>query len=554
MSKNAEPTIAARPHPVLRTVALPDLIRRSGEPAVRAYRSLLDDPALAPKTSYNYERQIARFCAWAEGRGLSLEAITAAEIAAFAESVEARNGSWISAGYLTGVRRFLGCLMDAGLFDHNPCGASLPELRWAAEDQAEPELRHAEMPDDPPATSSARIESRPSDDETGEVALAALDAIPDIIRAAGDAAVTAYREFLDNPKWSRSTKRAYSKSIRRFLCWAAYRNLSLEAIAAADLTVYAAEIAARSSLHAASVSLSGIRGLLRHLAAAGVLATNPCQSPSPKLQEPYAKDTSSQPQSTPKPEPVGFRLLDLLAMLGHMEEQTLDAIFNEETLALALLEQVRWPNGPECPYCGSSADDDPQTEVICPACAKHYSVTTGTMFDGSPVPVRVWFIVIHQAYLAQSGLHDKQLRQLGLDLPTVLSVCRRIGEALMQDALPIGDELRRAITVRDRELGQDQVVRSIIEYAELTAARDRLLQARADGTPVADLPPGMTLDEAIEKVESRIAEYDRYLITVEDGYLVRDPAEMGAAAGQPTAPSTPTAEAQDSSDARIAAG
>jgi hypothetical protein len=105
--------------------------------------------------------------------------------------------------------------------------------------------------------------------------MAALDAIPAIIRAAGDDAVRAYREFLDDPKWSPRTQSAYRQSIGRFLRWAAPRGLSLEAVTGADLSAYAAEIAAQSSPQAASVSLTGVRGLLRHLASSGVLANNP---------------------------------------------------------------------------------------------------------------------------------------------------------------------------------------------------------------------------------------------------------------------------------------
>jgi hypothetical protein len=53
--------------------------------------------------------------------------------------------------------------------------------------------------------------------------------------------------------------------------------------------------------------------------------------------------------------------------------------------------------------------------------------------------------------------------------------------------------------------------------------------ARAQGTFVDDLPPGMTLEEAIGKIEARIAEEDRYVIINDDGYLVRYVPEADAA-------------------------
>src|SRR5205085_1091921 len=117
----------------------------------------------------------------------------------------------------------------------------------------------------------------------------------------------------------------------------------------------------------------------------------------------------------------------------------------------------------------------------------------------------------------------------GLDLAAILSLWRslwrRIVEAAVQEGLPAGDDLKQAIAVRNKELIQDDVSRSIIEYAEMQAVRDRLVRARDEGTSVDDLPEGMTLAEAIERIEALIAEEDSYVITLEDGYLVRNPAE-----------------------------
>jgi transposase-like protein len=351
------------------------------------------------------------------------------------------------------------------------------------------------------------------------------------------------------------TRKLYRQRAAAFFRWAESRGLTLASIDASALAAYAEQIAAERSRHEASVYLTPVRGVLRHLAGSGLLASNPCPPGRPNgrgtavMSEGDAShlpvsgsrrtegDTATRQREEPGAGtlhtglvPVGFPLLDLMAMLGHMDDPSLRRIFDEEPIALSLLEQVRWPDGPECPYCGVSAVDEPRAQVVCPACAKRYSVTTGTMFESSSVPVRLWFVVIHQAYLAESGLPDEELRQrFGLDLPAALALCRRIGEAVVQEGLPAGDELKRALDVRDRELGQAQVVRAIVHYAELEAIRDRLRRAQAEGTPVDDLPPGMTLAEALTKIEARIADEDRYVISMKDGYLVRNPAEMETA-------------------------
>jgi hypothetical protein len=81
--------------------------------------------------------------------------------------------------------------------------------------------------------------------------------VPALIRAAGDAAVRAYREFLDDPTKTPSTRKGYTASVRRFFRWAESNGLSLEAIGHHDLDVYAFATAAPEP------SLSPVRRVLR---------------------------------------------------------------------------------------------------------------------------------------------------------------------------------------------------------------------------------------------------------------------------------------------------
>ena len=126
-------------------------------------------------------------------------------------------------------------------------------------------------------------------------------------------------------------------------------------------------------------------------------------------------------------------------------------------------------------------------------------------------------------------MNDELQRCTGLEPGPIVSLCRRVAEAVAQQGLPGGGEdLSRAIAVRDKELTQDYVTRQIIEYAGLTDARDRLVRVRDEGEPVDDLPAGMTIQEALENIEARIVEADRYVIAMEDGYLVQRLAQMPA--------------------------
>jgi hypothetical protein len=342
--------------------------------------------------------------------------------------------------------------------------------------------------------------------------------VPALIAAAGDDAVRAYREFLADASSSTTAR------IRKFCRWAESRGLSLEAIDARAFVAYRTESARATSSPTAAVYLSSVRSLFRHLARSGVLPSNPCPDQITGIAEPAR---------------AGFPLLDLLAFLAHMEPESLRRIFDDEESALSLLEQARWPDGPICPHCATPTFADSPVEDACSACGRAFSVTMGTMFADSPLPVRHWFALLHRMSIECADLLDQELAErLGLSLAGLLSAAGRIHDAMVHEGLPADEDLGRTIERRNRELIEEDAVRSIIQYGELTAIRDRLHRARAEGTAVDDLPPGMTLDEAIARIEQRIAEEDRYVLTVEDGILTRhriDSPEDLAALSRPSA-------------------
>ena len=68
------------------------------------------------------------------------------------------------------------------------------------------------------------------------------------------------------------------------------------------------------------------------------------------------------------------------------------AWFPDEAACRAYLEKVRWPAGPRCPRC-------PQAEVWkmqppfyrCALCRHDFTVTAGTLFADTRLPLTVWF-------------------------------------------------------------------------------------------------------------------------------------------------------------------
>ena len=66
--------------------------------------------------------------------------------------------------------------------------------------------------------------------------------------------------------------------------------------------------------------------------------------------------------------------------------------FATEEACLAYLEKLRWANGFVCPSCGSVAQAyrASRTRLMCRDCQRQSTVTSGTIFDKTRTPLRVW--------------------------------------------------------------------------------------------------------------------------------------------------------------------
>ena len=63
--------------------------------------------------------------------------------------------------------------------------------------------------------------------------------------------------------------------------------------------------------------------------------------------------------------------------------------FGTEAQCEQALEQARWPGGFVCPRCGSGR------WWQCSACRKQTSLTAGTIFESTRLPLRLWFPAIY---------------------------------------------------------------------------------------------------------------------------------------------------------------
>jgi transposase-like protein len=109
-----------------------------------------------------------------------------------------------------------------------------------------------------------------------------------------------------------------------------------------------------------------------------------------------------------------------------------DAAFELE--CRAYLSDLRWPGGVECPRCSESARLlwlTSRSKWHCYGCRYQFSVTAGTLFHSSHLPVWKWFVAVHLMLGSAEGVSANDLRRaLGGSYKTAWFAAHRIRTAM----------------------------------------------------------------------------------------------------------------------------
>ncbi len=113
-----------------------------------------------------------------------------------------------------------------------------------------------------------------------------------------------------------------------------------------------------------------------------------------------------------------------------------DYFKNEETCR-AYLEQQRWGGMPACPFCGVINPYRTNRGFKCrdKQCHKKFTITVGTVYENSKIPLRIWFAAIYLGTSSKKGISSLQTsRQLGVTQKTAWFLNHRIREMLREKA------------------------------------------------------------------------------------------------------------------------
>jgi transposase-like protein len=117
----------------------------------------------------------------------------------------------------------------------------------------------------------------------------------------------------------------------------------------------------------------------------------------------------------------------------------------DDDTARAIIESLRWPSGPACVHCGSR-DVNRITSVAgsstrkgvfhCPDCRGQFTVTTGTAFEDTHIPLGKWLVAIRLMASSKKGISAHQLhRMLKMTYRSAWFMAHRIRYMMAQEPL-----------------------------------------------------------------------------------------------------------------------
>ena len=101
------------------------------------------------------------------------------------------------------------------------------------------------------------------------------------------------------------------------------------------------------------------------------------------------------------------------------------------------LEALKWPDGIKCPRCGSGKISriKKRGQFDCDACRYQFSVTAGTIFHDSHLPLWKWFLAVYLMAESKKGISANQLkRSLNVSYKTAWYLCHRVRKAMQEAA------------------------------------------------------------------------------------------------------------------------
>ena len=141
----------------------------------------------------------------------------------------------------------------------------------------------------------------------------------------------------------------------------------------------------------------------------------------------------------------GISLTEFLNQYG-TEEQCFDALF-----------EWRWPEGFLCPHCGHGHHCQLTTRKLqqCSGCHRQTSITAGTIFEATKLPLTTWFLGIYLTTQDKKGVSAMELhRHLGISYNAAWRMKHKLMQVMMER--DHGKKLSGFVELDDAYLGGER--------------------------------------------------------------------------------------------------
>jgi transposase-like protein len=146
--------------------------------------------------------------------------------------------------------------------------------------------------------------------------------------------------------------------------------------------------------------------------------------------------------------------------------------FHDAEKAREWLEAELWPNGPVCPKCGTvnqatlmHGETTRPGLYQCNSCREPFTVTVGTLYERSHVPLNKWLAATHLMMASKKGMSALEIgRLLGLSKKTAWFLCHRIRGSLRETklAMPLGGQ-NKVVEADETYIGGKETNKNTVE-------------------------------------------------------------------------------------------
>jgi hypothetical protein len=172
--------------------------------------------------------------------------------------------------------------------------------------------------------------------------------------------------------------------------------------------------------------------------------------------------------------------------------------YNTQDACMALLVEMRWPNGVACPRCGNqkvfritkrnwtwvcksgkeSVNEDTGLVSVChKKNGYRFSALVGTVFENTNYPLPVWFEVIYLICQSKKGMSALQVQRMLAEngrptaYKTAFYMCHRVRAMLGNDDAKLTGEIDETFLVASSTIAARTCEPSIVAAVQPTPAR-----------------------------------------------------------------------------------